>query len=315
MGNVTQGSVDAVSSLQLAVYGCGSWGQNIISTVLECEKNWPVELDSIVHTGNPTNKQSIINQFNREPVPSENVDSGRFDAVFIATPDGTHADLVEMFLDHDCHVFVEKPLAVNPDRALSLLDKSRDTKGHLFVGHLMCYHPAIRYIESQLKSEPVKIHSTRLNSFELKDGKSILTTSLIHDLSLHDLFYRTVPEVSQVQRYKSNEDTTRLDVWLEYPPGKTAHTIGSCESPVKRREYILHSEERCFYFDGIEESVKQYELSGKKYLLKEGYSGEELPLTLEIKDFLSVVLGDTSTRINDNHLKRVYQTIHEILSA
>ena len=65
------------------------------------------------------------------------------DAVALATPVPTHADLAVKALEAGKHVFVEKPLAksvADAERAVAAADAAGKK---LMVGHLLEYHPAV----------------------------------------------------------------------------------------------------------------------------------------------------------------------------
>ena len=65
------------------------------------------------------------------------------DAIVIATPVITHAELAEAALQAGKHVFVEKPLAVSAETAESLVSLAEERGLVLFPGHLLLYHPGV----------------------------------------------------------------------------------------------------------------------------------------------------------------------------
>ena len=94
------------------------------------------------------------------------------DAVVLATPVPTHADLAVRVLEAGKHCFVEKPLAqsvADAERAVETADKAGRT---LMVGHLLEYHPGVRKLKEIADSgELGKIHyiyGNRLNLGQLR---------------------------------------------------------------------------------------------------------------------------------------------------
>ncbi len=77
---------------------------------------------------------------------SESVLDG-VDAVDIATPTSTHADLVAACLPH-VHVFVEKPLCEEPARAKGLFALAARHGRTLMVGHVYRHHPLTALLRS-----------------------------------------------------------------------------------------------------------------------------------------------------------------------
>ena len=65
------------------------------------------------------------------------------DAIIIATPARTHYTFALKALQHGKHLFIEKPLTLEVQQAVELVELSEDTDRILMVGHLMEYHPAI----------------------------------------------------------------------------------------------------------------------------------------------------------------------------
>lgn len=58
----------------------------------------------------------------------ESLRSGRPDVALVATPSDTHADLGRAFLEQGKHVFLEKPVAMSPSLAWSLVQLARASK-------------------------------------------------------------------------------------------------------------------------------------------------------------------------------------------
>jgi UDP-2-acetamido-3-amino-2,3-dideoxy-glucuronate N-acetyltransferase len=69
------------------------------------------------------------------------------DAVVLATPIETHAELALRALEAGKHVFVEKPLAASAADARRVADAAGDRI--LFVGHLLLYHPLFRRLQAE----------------------------------------------------------------------------------------------------------------------------------------------------------------------
>src|SRR5437660_9985989 len=65
------------------------------------------------------------------------------EALALATPGATHADLAVRVLEAGKHCFVEKPLALSVADAERTVDAARDAGRVLMVGHLLEYHPGV----------------------------------------------------------------------------------------------------------------------------------------------------------------------------
>ena len=64
------------------------------------------------------------------------------DVVSINTYPDTHAKYVQMSLEANCHVFVEKPLAETAEEAQSLIDLAKKTDRKVVIGYILRVHPA-----------------------------------------------------------------------------------------------------------------------------------------------------------------------------
>ena len=62
------------------------------------------------------------------------------DFVVVATPTAMHADVAECAITHNAHVFVEKPLTLNPTQGRRLIELVRDKQLVHQVGYAMRFH-------------------------------------------------------------------------------------------------------------------------------------------------------------------------------
>lgn len=64
---------------------------------------------------------------------------GNVDAVFILTPDHLHADLLTRAIDAGKHIFIEKPVCLNVEQLLPIIERARGYTKTLFVGYMRRY--------------------------------------------------------------------------------------------------------------------------------------------------------------------------------
>ena len=77
------------------------------------------------------------------------------DAVLLATPTSTHAELTEAALRSGKHVLVEKPLATDSRRAAELDRLSTELGRILMVGHVFLYNGAVRRVRARRSVCPI----------------------------------------------------------------------------------------------------------------------------------------------------------------
>ncbi len=103
-------------------------------------------------------------------------------AVIIATPTSTHAELARFFLERGLDVLVEKPIASSLTEARALVALARSRGRILQVGHVERYNPAVQAVLSVAK-DPVFIEGHRLAAFTPRG----LDVDVVRDLMIHDL--------------------------------------------------------------------------------------------------------------------------------
>ena len=77
-------------------------------------------------------------------------DTMDLDFVIIATPTSMHADAAEHAIQNDIHVFVEKPLTLNPEQSEHLVELVRSKKLVHQVGYAMRFHEVFMKTKSLL---------------------------------------------------------------------------------------------------------------------------------------------------------------------
>jgi predicted dehydrogenase len=108
----------------------------------------------------------------------------RVDAVSVATPTPSHADIASGLLLHGAHVLVEKPIAETVAQAQQLVDLARRQRRVLQVGHLERFNPAILAAEPML-TNPRFIECHRLAPFkERGTDVNVVLDLMIHDIDL-----------------------------------------------------------------------------------------------------------------------------------
>lgn len=78
--------------------------------------------------------------------------AGKLDAVFIVTPHALHHDQTKACLEAGLDVLLEKPMVLNVQEALSLIDIRNKTGKLLTVGFQGGLSPQIRYLSSELRA-------------------------------------------------------------------------------------------------------------------------------------------------------------------
>ncbi len=74
------------------------------------------------------------------------------DVVVISSPNHTHAEIVAEAVQHDKHIFCEKPLAHTPEAAARIVELTAAFPRTFWVGLQMRYAPALAYLRQQVEA-------------------------------------------------------------------------------------------------------------------------------------------------------------------
>ena len=87
------------------------------------------------------------------------------DVVIIATPVNTHKDIAIAVLEMGRHVYLEKPVAINPEECAQVATAAKTAKGILQVGLQLRHDPAraagIKFIQEGKLGKVIYLHATR----------------------------------------------------------------------------------------------------------------------------------------------------------
>ncbi len=106
----------------------------------------------------------------------------KVDAVSIATPTETHAEIACAFLERGVHVLVEKPIALTLDEADSMIAAAERSGAKLMVGHLERYNPAMVALRPHV-TRPLYFEIHRVSPFPNRS----LDVDVVLDVMIHDL--------------------------------------------------------------------------------------------------------------------------------
>ncbi len=119
-------------------------------------------------------------------VPYSNLDDllSRVDAVSIVVPTSEHFNVAMKALDHDCHLFIEKPITSTVEQAKQIIRKAAQKKKKIQVGHIERFNPAMLAIKDYPLA-PMFIEAHRLSQFNPRGcDVSVILDLMIHDLDL-----------------------------------------------------------------------------------------------------------------------------------
>ena len=301
----------------VAVVGLGYWGPNLVRNFQEL----PEATVEFVCDARPDALRPMIARYPgiRATTELEDVlDDDRVEAVAIATPVATHAELATLALDAGKHVFVEKPLAVSSAEAEALVQRAAEVDRVLMPGHTFLYSPPVNLIHDLIHSgelgEIYFLSSSRVNLGIHQSDVSVLWDLGPHDFSILRHWLKAMPQrVSAMSRscvIPGHDDVAFVD--LEYPSGTLVHIELSWLAPSKlRRTAVVGSEKMVVYDDTSNEPVRlfdsgvtlpepqtfgEYRLTYRTGSIISPPVDASEPLSLELRDFCAAIRTGSEPR-------------------
>jgi predicted dehydrogenase len=254
------------------------------------------------------------------------------DAVVVATPVSSHAELATRVLAAGKHCFVEKPLARSEKDAVEVLEAARAADRVLMVGHLLEYHPGVEklgeLVESGELGELRYIYSNRLNLGKHRQDENALWSLGAHDVSVILRLAGEEPfqcdAVGESYVKPGVEDV--VFAFLRFESGLTAHMHLSWLDPHKERRFTVVGSRRMATFDDmeLERKVTIYDkgfdedyASYGEYIARSGdvssprVSNEE-PLRIECTHFIECVREGTEPRSGGESALRVVRVLEQL---
>ena len=117
-----------------------------------------------------------------EPVADWRALAGRVDAVSLAVPTESHAEIACELLERGVHVLVEKPISRTIEEADRMIASAERGGACLMVGHLERFNPALVALRPHVRA-PVYFEIHRVGEFTARS----LDIDVVLDLMIHDL--------------------------------------------------------------------------------------------------------------------------------
>jgi predicted dehydrogenase len=317
--------------IRVGVVGLGYWGPNLARNF---DRLTGVELAWLCDES-----QEALERFGRT-FPSARTTASledligdeSLDAVVLATPVATHAELARYVLESGKHCFVEKPLARSVEEAERVVEAARAAGRVLMVGHLLEYHPGVEKLNELIGSgelgEVRYIYSNRLNLGQLRRDENALWSLGAHDVSVILRLAAEEPyECRAVGESFVNEGVEDVVFcYLRFRSGLAAHMHLSWLDPHKERRFTVVGSRRMATFDDMELERKltvydkgfdeDYSSYGE-YIARSGdifspHVPNEEPLRIECRHFLECLRDGTEPRSGGESGLRVVRVLETL---
>lgn len=292
-----------MSPLNIAVLGCGYWGQNLVRNFYA--------LDALRVVCDPSEmgrararalapRAEIVDDFTAV------IPRGDIDGIVLATPAETHESLALCALAAGKDVLVEKPMALNHVQGRRMHAVAEQHGRVLMVGHLLEFHPAVVKLRELLRDGALGkvnyIYSNRLNFGKVRTEENALWSFAPHDVAV---ILRLVGEMPlEVTCTGGSYLTPNLaDVTiscLHFRTGVRAHIFVSWLNPFKEQKLVVVGDRRMAVFNDVVKDEKlvlfdqRVDFNDRQPVLQKGsaemvaVSAEE-PLRRQCEHFLQCI--------------------------
>jgi predicted dehydrogenase/acetyltransferase-like isoleucine patch superfamily enzyme len=304
------------------VIGCGYWGSKLV------ERFAQLGVLAAVCDDDPIMAERAAAATGATPLQWDAVLADpTIQAVAIATPPASHAEIAVQALEAGKHAFVEKPLALRVADAEQVV-KAADAAGKIvMVGHLLRYHPAFTALEAMVSEGRLGklryIYSNRLNFGRFRKVENILWSFSPHDLSMILRLVGAEPtEVHAIgEAYLQPGVSDVTTTHLSFPGGEAAHVFVSWLHPFKEQKLVVVGEAGMAVFDDGEPWGSKLRLSAHEVSWKSGVPQaskidsqiiplqEREPLLEECRHFVACITNGTTPLTDGEEAIRVLRIL------
>jgi len=317
--------------IRVGVVGLGYWGPNLARNLAAspgCELAWLC--DASEHALEKLQRSFPSARATREL--ADLLGDDQLDAVVLATPVPTHAELAIAVARAGKHCFVEKPLATTAADAERAVAAAADAGRILMVGHLLEYHPAVARLKELIDSAELGdlyyLYGNRLNLGKLRADENALWSLGAHDVSvvLHLIGEEPVQCLAHGASYVRPDVQDVVFCYLRFPSGIVAHLHLSWLDPHKERRITVVGSRRMATFDDmlIEGKLTIYDKgfdedtrSWGEYIARSGDTFSPRipnvePLRIECEHFLDCVRTGAVPRSDGHSGLRVVRVLEQL---
>ena len=245
-----------VEPQRVGVVGLGYWGPNLarnLAAIPGCELRWLCDAREqararAAHTFAGVRVTAELSELLEDPA---------LDAVLLATPVATHAELAATVLGAGKHCFVEKPLATRTADAERAVQAAADAERILMVGHLLEFHPAVTRLKELIDADELGalyyIYGNRVNLGQLRADENALWSLGAHDVSVVLRLVGEEPEqcIAHGASFVRESIQDVVFCYLRFPSGIIAHLHLSWLDPHKERRLTVVGARRMATFDDM----------------------------------------------------------------
>ena len=251
------------SRLGVAVVGAGYWGPNLVrnaqaTPALRLEHLCDLDVErarKVLGSYSTVAATASIDDVLADP---------KVEAIAIATPAGTHLEVVLAALEAGKHVLVEKPLASSYADGAKLVAAAAERHLVLMLDHTYVYTPAVRRLRELVRSREIGdlqyLDSVRINLGLVQRDIDVLWDLAPHDLSILDALLPDDVQPVAIAAHGSDPigagHACVAYLTVRLSNGAIAHVHVNWLSPTKIRTMIVGGSARTVVWDDLNPSQR-----------------------------------------------------------
>ncbi|MGQ9678550.1 MAG: Gfo/Idh/MocA family protein [bacterium] len=254
-----------MDELGVGIVGMGKWGQNYLRTIASLNGYRIFIADS-----NPEVLANFHNCPNIQILSFEDMMADfKIKAIVIATPDNTHHKLASQAIKEGKDVLVEKPMALNPVEAQTMLRLSQKHERILAIGHTALYTQEFEELRHRIESGALgKV--TRAETIRTSNGRA--NADVINDLLPHCLAMAIKLWDEPVALRIEEATKIKIVYKITFARGEVLNGTACWQGPPFIRRFTVFGSRQTSYFNEP---------------LGNNFHFDSLPLTRECRDFLT----------------------------
>jgi predicted dehydrogenase len=247
---------EPIEQVRIGIVGLGYWGPNLarnLAAIPGCELTWLCDADEQTRA----RLQPSFPAARSTGELQDLLDDDNLDAIVLATPVPSHAELAIAVARAGKHCFVEKPLATTVADAERAVQAATNAGRTLMVGHLLEYHPAVTRLKELVDSGELGplyyLYGNRLNLGQLRADENALWSLGAHDVSVALYLIDEEPDQCLAHGASFVREGVQDVVfcYLRFPSGVVAHLHLSWLDPHKERRITVVGAQRMATFDDM----------------------------------------------------------------
>ena len=319
--------------LKAAVIGVGTMGRNHARVYAQMADV------RLVAVADPDAKalEPAVRSYKARPYADyvQMLDEEKPDLVSVTVPTRFHREVAVAVMEHEVHVFLEKPIAASVAEGQTIIDCACSEGVKLAVGHIERFNPAVIELKRQLDAGQLgrifQIHARRVGPFPRRvQDVGVVIDLATHELNLLEYLTGSLVEsvYAEIGREIHAEHEDLLTGVLKFQDGTVGILDVNWLTPTKIRELSLIGEKGMFSVNYLTQDLYFYEndyvnghwedlaimgvSEGRK--IRHNIKRKE-PLLAELESFVEAVKHDAAPQIGGKEALRAVLLAQRLLES